>query len=85
MNLVTIRASSLGKLFDCPASWAATYLEGKHLPASSKALLGKVVHASTAVFDQSKFKGAGYCSLLARERYRGPSPKSSITAAVITS
>lgn len=58
-NIVTIRASSLGRLFDCPASWAATHLEGKRTPSNGKAMLGKAVHASTAVFDQSAIDGAG--------------------------
>ena len=31
---VIIRASSLGRLFDCPASWAATHLEGKRTPSN---------------------------------------------------
>ncbi len=59
MNIVTIRASSLGRLFDCPASWAATHIEGKRTPSNGKAMLGKAVHASTAVYDQSTIDGAG--------------------------
>ena len=59
MNIVTIRASSLGRLFDCPASWAATHIDGKRTPSNGKAMLGKAVHASTAVFDQSAIDGAG--------------------------
>ncbi len=59
MTPVTIRASSLGGLFDCPARWAATHLEGKHVPSNGKAMLGKAVHASTAVFDQSRIDGTG--------------------------
>lgn len=59
MNPVIIRASSLGRLFDCPASWAATHIEGKRVPSNGKAMLGKAVHASTAVFDQSNIDGAG--------------------------
>ncbi len=42
-----IRASSLGKLFDRPAFWAATHLEIKHVPSNSKAILGKAIDAST--------------------------------------
>lgn len=57
--IVTIRASSLGRLFDCPASWAATHIEGKRTPSNGKAMLGKAVHASTAVFDQSVIDGSG--------------------------
>jgi hypothetical protein len=59
MNIITIRASSLGRLFDCPASWAATHIEGKRTPSNGKAMLGKAVHASTAVFDQSGIDGTG--------------------------
>jgi len=59
MNTITIRASSLGRLFDCPASWAATHIDGKRTPSNGKAMLGKAVHASTAVFDQSTIDGAG--------------------------
>lgn len=59
MNIITIRASSLGRLFDCPASWAATHIDGKRTPSNGKAMLGKAVHASTAVFDQSVIDGAG--------------------------
>lgn len=59
MNIITIRASSLGRLFDCPAAWAATHIEGKRVPSNGKAMLGKAVHASTAVFDQSAIYGKG--------------------------
>ncbi|WP_310625773.1 PD-(D/E)XK nuclease family protein [Limnohabitans sp.] len=59
MNIVTIRASSLGRLFDCPAAWAATHIDGKRTPSNGKAMLGKAVHASTAVFDQSGIDGTG--------------------------
>lgn len=54
-----IRASSLGGLFDCPARWEATHLRGLRMPSNSKATLGRAVHASTAVFDQSTIDGAG--------------------------
>jgi hypothetical protein len=59
MNAVTVRASSLPGLFDCPARWAAIHIEGRRMPTSDKAALGKAVHASTAVFDQSTLDGAG--------------------------
>ena len=58
-RIITIRASSLGRLFDCPASWAATHIDGKRTPSNGKAMLGKAVHASTAVFDQSVIDGSG--------------------------
>jgi hypothetical protein len=58
-SIITIRASSLGSLFDCPARWSATHLEGKRVPSNGKSMLGKAVHASTAVFDQSTIDGTG--------------------------
>lgn len=58
-SMITIRASSLGSLFDCPARWCAVHIDGKRLPSTGKAQLGKAVHASTAVFDQSTIDGAG--------------------------
>lgn len=59
MSIVTIRASSLSGLFDCPARWEAHQIRGLRLPRSGKAQLGTAVHASTAVFDQSTLDGAG--------------------------
>lgn len=59
MTIVKIRASSLGRLFDCPASWAATHIDGKRMPTNGKALLGTAVHASTAVYDRSTIRGDG--------------------------
>lgn len=59
MKIIQIRASSLGRLFDCPASWAATHIDGKRTPSNGKAMLGKAVHASTAVYDQSTIDGSG--------------------------
>lgn len=59
MKTVTIRASSLSGLFDCPARWEATHIRGLRLPRSGKAQLGTAVHASTAVYDSSTLSGAG--------------------------
>lgn len=58
MEMISIRASSLAELFDCPARWAAKHLEHKRLPASGAARLGTAVHASTAVFDQARLDGS---------------------------
>lgn len=58
-NFITIRASSLGSLFDCPARWAATHIDRLVMPSNGKAALGKAVHASTAVFDRSTLDGSG--------------------------
>jgi hypothetical protein len=58
-TIVTIRASSLSGLFDCPACWAAKHIEGRRVPSNGKAMLGKAVHASTAVYDQAVIDGSG--------------------------
>lgn len=59
IEFVTIRASSLGTLFDCPARWAATNIDGLRTPSNGKNTLGRAVHASTAVYDQSTIDGTG--------------------------
>lgn len=59
LRIIKIRASSLGSLFDCPARWAATHIDGKRIPGNSKSTLGRAVHASTAVFDQGTIDGTG--------------------------
>lgn len=53
---VTIRASSFGSLFDCPARWVAVHLEGKRTPQSATAALGTAIHAGTAVFDADRVR-----------------------------
>ncbi|GAB3249030.1 RecB family exonuclease [Chitinimonas naiadis] len=58
MPVVTIRASSLAELFDCPARWEAKHLRGLRLPSSGAARLGTAVHASTALFDDARLKGS---------------------------
>lgn len=59
MNIVTVRASALSDFFDCPARAEAKHILGKRCPTSGNALLGKAVHASTAVFDQSTISKTG--------------------------
>ncbi|MBB0023664.1 PD-(D/E)XK nuclease family protein [Ralstonia pickettii] len=51
---VTIRASSFGSLFDCPARWIAIHLLGKRTPNNVNALLGTSVHHGTAAFDTGR-------------------------------
>ena len=58
MNTITIRASSLPELFDCPARWQARHLLHKRLPMSGKAALGKAIHASTGAFDAARVLGS---------------------------
>jgi len=57
MNNIAIRASSMPGLFDCPARWEATYIRGLRIPSNDKAMLGKAVHASTAVYDLNHLRG----------------------------
>lgn len=54
---ITVRASSLPGLFDCPARFEATQLRGLRSPAGGKAVLGRAVHASTAVYDVARLNG----------------------------
>ena len=56
---VTVRASALSDFLDCPARAEARHLLGKRTPSSGKALLGRAIHRSTAVFDSSTLTGAG--------------------------
>jgi hypothetical protein len=58
-QIVTVRASALSDFFDCPARAEAKHLLGKRCPTSGNALLGKAIHASTAVFDQSTLDKKG--------------------------
>lgn len=53
MNEVSLRASSLPELLDCPARWHAKQVLGMRLPSSPEAALGKAVHAGAAAFDKS--------------------------------
>lgn len=59
MDTITIRASSLSDLLDCPHRWEAKHINGMRMPSSPKAILGKAIHASTARFDLSTMSGAG--------------------------
>lgn len=58
MDTITIRASSLPELFDCPARWEAKHIRGLRLPKSGAAQLGTAVHAGTALYDQSRLDGS---------------------------
>lgn len=57
MMRVSIRASSMPELFDCPARWWAKHQDGKRSWSSAEALLGTAVHAGTAVFDRERATG----------------------------
>lgn len=57
MNMFTIRASALSTLFDCPARFEAVHILGMKNPSSGAAQLGTAIHASTALFDESRLLG----------------------------
>ena len=54
---ISIRASSLGELFDCPARWEAKHIRNLRLPRSAAAQLGTAVHEGAALYDQSRLDG----------------------------
>lgn len=56
-TIISIRASSLAELFDCPARWEAKHILGMRGPRSAAAQLGTAVHAGTALFDESRLAG----------------------------
>ena len=53
-EVITIRASSWGTLFDCAYKWEAEHLLGMRRPSSLRAALGTAIHAGTAAFDQAR-------------------------------
>lgn len=56
-DIITIRASSLPELFDCPARWESKYVYKRFLPRSGAAQVGTAIHKSTAVYDCSTLNG----------------------------
>lgn len=58
MTSLTIRSSSMGKLFDCALRFEAENINGLRKPSGRRAALGTAVHASTAAFDQGRIEGA---------------------------
>jgi hypothetical protein len=59
LRTVVVRASALPDFFDCAARAEAKHILGKRMPSSGAALLGKAIHKSTAVYDESKLAGTG--------------------------
>lgn len=55
--MITLRASSMPELFDCPARWEAKYIKQLTMPRSGAAQLGTAVHAATAAFDHAVLEG----------------------------
>lgn len=57
-RVITARASSWSKLFDCAYSWEGEHILGMRKPAGLRAHLGTSIHASTAAFDAGRLPGA---------------------------
>lgn len=55
--LVSVRASSVPGMFDCAMRWQAIHLEGRRVPTTLNAVLGRAVHKGTAVFDVERVAG----------------------------
>src|SRR4029079_19667726 len=53
-NVVKVRASSWGSLFDCAMRWEAEHLLGMKKPSGPRALLGTGIHHGTAAFDAGR-------------------------------
>lgn len=53
-TVISVRASSWGRLFDCAHAWEGVHLLGMKSASSPRALLGTAVHAGTAEFDQAR-------------------------------
>lgn len=56
---VTIRASSLAGLFDCPAQWEAKHINKIYSPRSPRSLIGNAVHHSAEAYDKSRMTDGG--------------------------
>lgn len=56
--MITVRASSLPELFDCPARWEAKHILKKRMPSSPNALIGTAVHAGAAAYDSANLLGS---------------------------
>lgn len=57
-NIIQVRASSFGTLFDCAYRFEGEQLLKLYRPSSLRAHLGTSIHASTAAFDQARIDGA---------------------------
>ncbi|MDL2268848.1 PD-(D/E)XK nuclease family protein [Desulfosarcina sp. OttesenSCG-928-A07] len=56
-DFIVIRASSMPELFDCPSRWEAKNIRKIRMPSSGNSVLGRSVHAATAVFDSAVLDG----------------------------
>jgi len=56
-EVVTVRASSWGGLFDCAYKWEGEHILGMRRPSGLRSTLGTAIHAGTAAFDQARIDG----------------------------
>lgn len=56
-NIVSVRASSLSDLFDCPARWEAKNLLNKRNPAGARTRLGTAIHEAVTQWDYQNLIG----------------------------
>lgn len=56
-RIVVVRASSFGTLLDCAHRWEGEQVMGLRTKPKARTQLGTALHASTAVFDNSRMKG----------------------------
>lgn len=61
-QVLAVRASSWGSLFDCAHRWEGEHLLGMKKPGGLRAQLGTAVHASTAAFDNGRLPGSAEVS-----------------------
>lgn len=68
-QLVTVRASSWGSLFDCAYKWEGEHLLGMRRPSGLRSTLGTAIHAGTAAFDQAVIDQRPITALAASEAF----------------
>ena len=57
METISVRASGLSELFDCPARWKAKHIDKIRSPSSGKAQRGTAIHLGTAIYDEGRIAG----------------------------
>ena len=67
-NVLTVRASAWGSLFDCAHRFEGEQLLGMRKPKGLRTQLGTALHASTATFDKGRLPGASPVTVDEAER-----------------
>ena len=55
--MLTLHASSLSDIFDCPARFKARHIDKISMPTSGSAYIGTSIHEGAATFDQARLDG----------------------------